>query len=55
MGKGEVIKGWEIGLLKMRQGGIRHILVDPSAGYGNQDIGGGKGADLYFEVTLIRC
>lgn len=55
MGKGEVIKGWEIGLLKMREGGIRHILVASSAGYGNQDIGAGKGSDLYFEVTLLQC
>lgn len=55
IGKGEVIPGWEIGLLRMRQGGIRHILVPPAAGYGNKDIGGGKGSDLYFEVTLLKC
>jgi FKBP-type peptidyl-prolyl cis-trans isomerase len=55
MGKGEVIPGWEIGLLRMKQGGIRHIIVPPAAGYGNKDIGGGKGVDLYFEVTLLKC
>mmetsp|Transcript_1277 Transcript_1277/g.3175 ORF Transcript_1277/g.3175 Transcript_1277/m.3175 type:complete len:235 (-) Transcript_1277:13-717(-) len=55
VGKGEVIKGWEIGLKGMRQGGRRHIIVPPKAGYGNKDIGGGKGATLYFEVTLLRC
>jgi FKBP-type peptidyl-prolyl cis-trans isomerase len=55
MGKGEVISGWEIGLLRMRQGGVRHILVPPKAGYGSKDIGGGPGADLYFEVTLLQC
>lgn len=55
MGKGEVIPGWEIGLLRMKQGGIRHIIVPPAAGYGNRDIGGGKGVDLYFEVTLLKC
>lgn len=55
MGKGEVIPGWEIGLLRMKQGGIRHIIVPPAAGYGNKDIGGGKGIDLYFEVTLLKC
>jgi len=55
-GKGEVIPGWEIGLKGMRQGGKRHILVPPNAGYGkNKDIGGGKGAMLYFEVTLLQC
>jgi FKBP-type peptidyl-prolyl cis-trans isomerase len=55
MGKGEVISGWEIGLLRMRQGGVRHIIVPPKAGYGSKDIGGGSGADLYFEVTLLQC
>ena len=55
VGKGEVIKGWDIGLKGMRQGGRRHIIVPPKAGYGNKDIGGGKGAILYFEVTLIQC
>lgn len=55
MGKGEVISGWEIGLLRMRQGGVRHIIVPPKAGYGSKDIGGGPGADLYFEVTLLQC
>ena len=54
-GKGEVIKGWEIGLKGMRQGGKRHIIVPPQAGYGNKDIGGGKGALLYFDVTLLQC
>ena len=55
VGKGEVIRGWEIGLRGMRQGGLRHIIVPPKAGYGNKDIGGGKGAILYFEVTLLQC
>lgn len=54
-GKGEVIRGWEIGLKGMRQGGKRHIIVPPHAGYGNKDIGGGKGAVLYFDVTLLQC
>ncbi len=54
-GRGEVIKGWEIGLKGMKQGGKRHIIVPPQAGYGNKDIGGGKGAILYFDVTLLQC
>merc|ERR1711865_242654 len=55
-GKGEVIRGWEIGLGGMKRGGTRHIIVPPDAGYGkHKDIGGGKGATLYFEVTLLQC
>jgi FKBP-type peptidyl-prolyl cis-trans isomerase len=52
---GEVIEGWEIGMKGMKQGGIRHIIVPPKAGYGTKDIGGGAGAILYFEVTLLSC
>lgn len=55
MGKGEVISGWEIGLLRMRQGGTRHLIVPPAAGYGNQNIGAGSGGLLYFEITLLSC
>ena len=50
-----MIEGWEIGLSGMKQGGIRHIIVPPKAGYGAKDIGGGAGATLYFEVTLLKC
>jgi FKBP-type peptidyl-prolyl cis-trans isomerase len=55
MGKGEVISGWEIGLLRMKQGGTRHLIVPPGAGYGNRNIGAGSGALLYFEITLLSC
>ncbi len=55
-GKNQVIPGWEIGLLRMRQGGIRHVIVPPNAGYGtNRNIGAGKGGLLYFEITLLSC
>lgn len=55
VGKGEVIQGWEIGLLRMKEGGTRHIIVPPGAGYGSKDIGAGSGGDLYFEVTLLKA
>lgn len=55
LGKGEVIEGWDIGLEGMRQGGLRHLVIPPEAGYGRKDIGAGPGADLYFEITLLSC
>ena len=54
LGKGEVIQGWEIGLEGMKQGGVRHLIVPPKAGYGSQDIGAGSGAMLYFVVTMLE-
>ena len=53
-GKGEVIKGWDIGLKDMRGGGIRRLIVPPGAGYKNKDVGAGKGADLYFQIELLH-
>jgi FKBP-type peptidyl-prolyl cis-trans isomerase len=55
LGKGEVIKGWDIGLAGMKQGGRRRMIVPPQAGYGvGRDVGAGKGGLLYFDVTLLR-
>jgi FK506-binding nuclear protein len=53
LGRGEVIKGWDIGVQGMRQGGIRYLIVPPDAGYGQDNIGGGSGATLFFEVTVV--
>ena len=53
LGKGEVIEGYDIGLEGMRVGGIRRLVVPKQAGYHNDDIGAGRGADLFFEIELI--
>mmetsp|Transcript_42276 Transcript_42276/g.82991 ORF Transcript_42276/g.82991 Transcript_42276/m.82991 type:complete len:244 (+) Transcript_42276:91-822(+) len=53
LGKGEVVRGWDIGLLGMREGGRRKLIVPPRAGYGSQDIGAGAGGILYFDITLL--
>jgi len=55
VGKGEVIQGWDIGLVGMRVGGRRKLTVPPKAGYGAKDIGGGCGAELFFDITLLSC
>lgn len=51
--KGEVIQGWDIGVFGMREGGRRQLVVPPKAGYGSQDIGGGPGALLHFDITVL--
>ena len=54
IGKGEVVKGWDVGLRGMRVGGVRRLLVPPAAGYGNKDVGAGRGGDLYFQIELLH-
>jgi FKBP-type peptidyl-prolyl cis-trans isomerase len=54
LGRGEVIKGWDIGLAGMKHGGRRMMIVPPQAGYGpGKDVGAGAGGLLYFDVTLL--
>ena len=55
LGRGEVIEGWDIGVQGMRVGGKRYLMVPPNAGYGQKDVGGGRGAMLFFEVSLLAC
>ena len=54
VGKGEVIQGFDMAVMGMREGGRRHVLVPPKAGYGSQDIGAGPGALLHFDITLLN-
>lgn len=55
LGDGEVIRGWDSGLLGMKQGGTRRLVVPPHLGYG--DSGAGPippKATLIFEIQLLN-
>jgi len=51
-----LIPGWDQGLLGMRAGGRREMIIPPSLGYGSQSRSGGIAANdtLVFVVDLLK-
>jgi peptidylprolyl isomerase len=51
-----VIKGWTQGLVGMKIGGKRELLIPPALGYGSSDIPGAIPANstLDFEIELLK-
>jgi len=55
IGVGQVIQGWEEGVLGMCVGEKRRLIVPPELGYGEQGAGDiiPGGATLYFDIELL--
>jgi peptidylprolyl isomerase len=54
VGAGQVIEGWEKGLVGMKVGGQRTLVIPPNMAYGEQGIGPIPGnATLVFMIELV--
>lgn len=55
VGSGQVIRGWDEGLLGMKEGGVRRLAIPASKAYGKDGNGTIPGNSmLIFEINLIK-
>jgi len=52
---GNLIRGWQIGLAEIGEGGSATLIIPPGAGYGNNSVGSiPPGSTLIFEMDLKK-
>jgi peptidylprolyl isomerase len=56
LGQGQVIKGWDEGVVGMQVGGRRELIIPPALGYGANSPGAGIAANdtLVFVIDLQK-
>jgi peptidylprolyl isomerase len=56
LGQGQVIEGWDKGVVGMQVGGRRELIIPPSLGYGSTSPGPGIAANdtLIFVIDMLK-
>lgn len=61
VGTGEVITGWDLGIVGMREGGTRRLIIPSQLAYGEKELRDTNGrtiipsnATLVFDIVLLR-
>lgn len=56
VGAGMVISGWEEGILGMKEGGVRRLVIPPYLGYGTMGVDNKipPNATLIFDIELLE-
>jgi len=55
LGAGEVIRGWDQGVVGMKVGGMRKLIIPSELGYGERAQGGiPANSELRFEIDLVE-
>ncbi len=55
VGRGLVIKGWDIGLVGMQVGGVRRLIIPPDQAYGDRGVPGiPPKSTLVFDIELLK-